>query len=238
METSLWLNVDPLALYNPLLENEFYFDGQHNGGIFNSGNLSNYNYCYQNPILYVDPNGKQSVSSTLLGTFKIGIDAVIINMSYPNCGGECQSWMKSNYIGPSTSKLSAENQRKAGVEPVDEVDLAAYNHDVAYDKIKAAGVKGAVVDLETLPADEKLLADSWKVLKKAAKRKKDVITGNDISLMTGARARQVIRAFEPLVQEKKARIAVAEKAKKAAELVQKAAKKAKKILVEPVIWRE
>lgn len=67
MKTSLWLNVDPLALYNPLFEDEFYFDGQHNGGVYNSGNLANYIYCYQNPIKYVDPNGKQNVAGVLLG---------------------------------------------------------------------------------------------------------------------------------------------------------------------------
>ncbi|PBJ11905.1 T6SS effector amidase Tae4 family protein [Flavobacterium sp. ACN6] len=58
-KTSLWLNVDPLALYNPVFEDEFYFDGQHNGGIYYSGNLNPYIYCYQNPIKYIDPNGKQ-----------------------------------------------------------------------------------------------------------------------------------------------------------------------------------
>ena len=58
-KTSLWLNVDPLATYNPVFEDEFYFDGQHNGGIYYSGNLNSYAYCYQNPIKYIDPNGKQ-----------------------------------------------------------------------------------------------------------------------------------------------------------------------------------
>jgi RHS repeat-associated protein len=67
MKTSLWLSVDPLALYNPIFEDEFYFDGDHNGGVYNSGNLSNYNYCYQNPIKYVDPNGKQNVAGALIG---------------------------------------------------------------------------------------------------------------------------------------------------------------------------
>jgi len=59
MKTSLWLSVDPLALYNPIFEDEFYFDGDHNGGVYNGKNLSYYGYCYQNPIKYVDPNGKQ-----------------------------------------------------------------------------------------------------------------------------------------------------------------------------------
>ena len=51
--------MDPLAVYNPVQEIEFYFDGQHNGGIYNSGNLAPYIYCYQNPLKYIDPNGKQ-----------------------------------------------------------------------------------------------------------------------------------------------------------------------------------
>jgi RHS repeat-associated protein len=58
-KTSVWVSVDPLAVYNPVMETEFYYDGQHNGGMYNSGNLNTYGYCYQNPILYVDPNGKQ-----------------------------------------------------------------------------------------------------------------------------------------------------------------------------------
>jgi RHS repeat-associated protein len=57
---SLWLNVDPLADYNPFYNKEHYIDGQHNGGIYNSGNLAPYAYTYQNPVVYVDPNGKQA----------------------------------------------------------------------------------------------------------------------------------------------------------------------------------
>jgi len=58
-KTSVWLSVDPLAVYNPLMETEFCGDGQYNGGVYNSGNLNPYIYTYQNPIIYVDPNGKQ-----------------------------------------------------------------------------------------------------------------------------------------------------------------------------------
>ncbi len=52
--------MDPLAVYNPVMETEFYGDGQHNGGVFYSGNLNPYIYTYQNPIMFVDPNGKQT----------------------------------------------------------------------------------------------------------------------------------------------------------------------------------
>ena len=59
MKTSLWLNTDPLSGYNPIQETEHYIDGQHNGGIYNPMNMATYSYTYQNPILYIDPNGKQ-----------------------------------------------------------------------------------------------------------------------------------------------------------------------------------
>ncbi|WP_294243724.1 RHS repeat-associated core domain-containing protein [uncultured Chryseobacterium sp.] len=56
---SIWYGVDPLAVYNPVMETQFYGDGQHNGGVYNWGNLNPYIYCYQNPVNYIDPNGKQ-----------------------------------------------------------------------------------------------------------------------------------------------------------------------------------
>ncbi|MDN5397057.1 MAG: polymorphic toxin type 17 domain-containing protein, partial [Chryseobacterium sp.] len=56
---SIWYGVDPLAVYNPVMETEFYGDGQHNDGVYNWGNLNPYIYTYQNPVRYVDPNGKQ-----------------------------------------------------------------------------------------------------------------------------------------------------------------------------------
>lgn len=56
---SIWYGVDPLAIYQPVMETEFYGDGQHNGGVYFWGNLNPYIYTYQNPIYYIDPNGKQ-----------------------------------------------------------------------------------------------------------------------------------------------------------------------------------
>jgi RHS repeat-associated protein len=57
---SVWYGVDPLAVYQPLMETQFYGDGQHNGGVSYLGNLNPYIYTYQNPIKYIDPNGKQT----------------------------------------------------------------------------------------------------------------------------------------------------------------------------------
>ncbi|UHO36679.1 hypothetical protein H5J24_12565 [Chryseobacterium capnotolerans] len=31
---SVWYGVDPLAIYNPVTETQFYGDGQHNGGVY------------------------------------------------------------------------------------------------------------------------------------------------------------------------------------------------------------
>jgi hypothetical protein len=55
--------VDPLANFNPFMDDEHYIDGQHNGGVFNHFNHNVYGYCYQNPIILIDPNGKQVVFS-------------------------------------------------------------------------------------------------------------------------------------------------------------------------------
>ena len=56
---SIWMSVDPLANYEPYNNSEHYIDGQHNGGVYNNMNLNVYGYTYQNPIKYIDPNGKQ-----------------------------------------------------------------------------------------------------------------------------------------------------------------------------------
>lgn len=48
------------------MESEFYGDGAHNGGVYNFGNLNPYVYTYQNPIKYIDPNGKQHISPYMI----------------------------------------------------------------------------------------------------------------------------------------------------------------------------
>ena len=63
----MWISSDPLANFNPFLDEEFYIEGSHNGGVYNSFNNNVYGYCYQNPINLVDPNGKQGLPGAVLG---------------------------------------------------------------------------------------------------------------------------------------------------------------------------
>lgn len=64
---SIWLSVDPLANVDYLMNNEAFINGEHNGGIYNSFNHNSYSYTYQNPVLYIDPNGKQAVTGAIIG---------------------------------------------------------------------------------------------------------------------------------------------------------------------------
>ncbi|WP_018676201.1 RHS repeat domain-containing protein [Riemerella columbina] len=66
-KTSIWLGTDPLSGYNPIMETEHYIDGQHNGGIYNPMNFATYSYTYQNPIKWIDPNGKQVLTYNIFG---------------------------------------------------------------------------------------------------------------------------------------------------------------------------
>ena len=60
---SVWISVDPISSYDPL-NSENYLDGEHNGGIYNDFNINPYIYCYQSPIILVDPNGRQTTFAT------------------------------------------------------------------------------------------------------------------------------------------------------------------------------
>ncbi|WP_223302356.1 RHS repeat-associated core domain-containing protein [Flavobacterium branchiophilum] len=70
---SIWASLDPLANFNPFMDDEFYIDGDHNGGVFNHFNHNSYGYCYQNPVNLVDPNGKQTVAELASG-YKIDMN--------------------------------------------------------------------------------------------------------------------------------------------------------------------
>lgn len=99
---SIWYGVDPLAVYNPVMEDEFYGDGEHNGGSYFWGNNNPYIYTYQNPIKYVDPNGKQALAGALLGAFTeyasiVGGKMVFENKSFSQANN--MTWGEVGSIG-------------------------------------------------------------------------------------------------------------------------------------------
>ena len=103
---SVWLSVDPIALYDPVMQTEHYIDGEHNNGYFNPKNTSIYGYCYQNPILYVDPNGKQVYFTKFQkssyegrGWFGKGVN-FMVNTLKGTANGAIDLW---NYAGDLTN---------------------------------------------------------------------------------------------------------------------------------------
>jgi RHS repeat-associated protein len=212
---SNWLSVDPIALYDPVNETEHYLDGEHNGGYYNPKNMSVYGYTYQNPVLYIDPNGKQSVFEYALKSnsafYSAGQELArkLNSFSLPsikfdnNCTGQCNGMMNSEFIGPTKNSLLKNPQN-----PVDEVDLAALNHDKSYMESGANGIKGALIDNDeiTLAADKKLMVDSKSVILGFLMGRKDKQTKTNITFQTVLRALAVIKFFKPVIKEKEARL--------------------------------
>ncbi|WP_221405111.1 RHS repeat-associated core domain-containing protein [Apibacter adventoris] len=100
---SVWLSTDPLSGYNPVMEVEHYIDGEHNGGVFNSFNHNTYGYCYQNPVLLVDPNGKQAIVESVKG----GVTNVTWKVKVNNYEGSAdQLALKLNEV----SKILSQNK--------------------------------------------------------------------------------------------------------------------------------
>jgi hypothetical protein len=91
------------------MEPEYYIDGQHNSGVFNSFNLNTYIYCYQNPVLYTDPNGKQNISKITMEVSNSRVNTLtrfsstqvfisdLVNMSTPNNEGVSMTISKATY---------------------------------------------------------------------------------------------------------------------------------------------
>ena len=80
---SIRASVDPLANYNPFMDDEHFILGEHNGSVFNSFNHASYGYCYQNPINLVDPNGKQVLPKTL-NIDKDDVKKILTDINFEN----------------------------------------------------------------------------------------------------------------------------------------------------------
>jgi len=104
---SIWLSVDPLAIYNPVMETEFYGDGQHNGGVLYSGNLNPYIYTYQNPIAYIDPNGKQTKVTGSKNLLIYILDKNPLSVSHMDAGAKNWDYIGVNSIDQVTDVLQS-----------------------------------------------------------------------------------------------------------------------------------
>src|SRR5690625_1317559 len=94
--TSVWLSVDPIALWQPVQEVEHYIEGQHNGGYFNPKNMSVYGYTYQNPLRYIDPNGKQVEWNKVWNNVKSGF--INIYNDYYKYSKNCNNGITFHYL--------------------------------------------------------------------------------------------------------------------------------------------
>ncbi|WP_190304364.1 RHS repeat domain-containing protein [Flavobacterium branchiophilum] len=121
MRYSIWNSTDPLSGYNPVMEDEHYIDGQHNGGVKNEKNLSTYGYCYQSPIMYKDPNGKQiffvDVPPYLEPLVKVGEDVEM---------GMVESVVSSSNGARSAVNLSRTSQNISRVSKFSEKTLESF----------------------------------------------------------------------------------------------------------------
>ena len=109
---NVWASVDALATYDPIMNEEHYIDGEHNGGVYNSGNNNPYTYCYQNPVNLIDPNGKQTVSDVIHG----GLDFIGLVPAF----GEVADGINALYY------LAEGNYTDAGLSATSMIPLAGY----------------------------------------------------------------------------------------------------------------
>ena len=142
------------------MNDEHYIDGEHNGGVENSFNHASYSYCYQNPILYTDPNGKQSVSNWVHG----GLDVIGLVPGF----GEAADGINAIYYASEGDFVNA------GLSAAAMIPLAGYAASAAKFARKAEKAVDAIK-----AADKSM--DAIKTIDKAVDVKKAVKKAEDIS---------------------------------------------------------
>lgn len=107
----------------------------------------------------------------------------------------------TNYVGPGLN-IDPYELLAGGLKPIDLIDLAAFNHDVAYYKANTGGLKGALFEIAVYNANVKLLSTSLNVINDYNKDKIDFVTGSKISKKTASIALDIYSFFYPIVYGK------------------------------------
>lgn len=107
----------------------------------------------------------------------------------------------TNFIGPGPD-IDPYLLKSDGLLPLDMLDQAAFEHDVAYYKANTGGVKGAVKNLDVAGADKALVESALSIIRGYRKGRIDPITGEKISERTRNAAKLVYMAFKPIVSKK------------------------------------
>jgi len=89
-----------------------------------------------------------------------------------------------------------------GLAPVDILDAAAKQHDKDYDKVNAKGIHGAVIDVNTVPADIDLVKRANGVIEMYKNKEIDPYTKKAVSKSTYSMALKVKNSFTALVMNK------------------------------------
>lgn len=104
----------------------------------------------------------------------------------------------TNFIGPGPDK----NPSTLGLEPVDELDFAAYIHDKVYFRFRTGGIDGAKYNLDVAFADLQLVNHALSIIERYKVGGFDEITEKKISERTYNLAIAVYMYFEPKVRNK------------------------------------
>ncbi len=116
-----------------------------------------------------------------------------------DAGYDGEGYWGTRYIGPTSNFTQ---MRDAGVQPVDMVDAAAFRHDQGYTDVGAAGIHGALIDPNALPADRQLAADAAQVMDAYHRGEIDPYTGQPISRRTYTEAFLVYHLFDTIATGK------------------------------------
>jgi RHS repeat-associated protein len=118
-QVSIWVSVDPIL--------KKYLSGKVNGGVLNSKNLGLYSYTYNNPVILIDPNGKDVIG---IAMFKEGVGRGTFSgratRAVENAGGSRRN-VSEVHTGQEFINALVNASKK---EPIDKLYVASHSGPV------------------------------------------------------------------------------------------------------------